>query len=466
MSRGALKMVTIGGGSSYTPELIEGYIKRKKQLPIKEIWLVDIPDGEKKLAITGAMAKRMVKSAGLDWEVHTTLNRSAALKNADFVSTQFRVGLLEARVKDERIPGSYGFLGQETNGAGGIFKAFRTVPVILDIVKDMKKLCPNAWLINFTNPSGMITEAIRTWGKWDRVIGLCNVPVMAMMNEPATIGKRLDELTYKFAGIDHFHWHRVWDNTGREVTMDIINKIYDGSDVGLPKNIFDVKFFREQLQQMKMIPCGYHRYYYREQEMLSHSLEEFNDIGTRAQQVMQIEHELFALYQDTNLDHKPKQLAERGGAHYSDAACEAIASIYNDKRTHMVVSTMNNGSIPDLPDDHVVEVSARVGATGAIPLAFGPLQPAERGWLQLMKNMELVIDEAAVTGDYGLALQAFIMNPLIPSGQKSKNLLDEMLVANKRYLPQFSNKIAELESAGVKVQDQIAATIDEHIGQI
>lgn len=462
MSRDALKMVTIGGGSSYTPELIEGYIKRKDQLPIKEIWLVDIPAGEEKLNIVGHMAKRMVKAAGLDWEVHLTLNRREALQDADFVSTQFRVGLMQARIKDERIPGSYGFLGQETNGAGGIFKAFRTVPVILDIVKDMKECCPDAWLINFTNPSGMITEAIQTYGKWDKVIGLCNVPVMAMMTEPALIGKQLKDLTYKFAGIDHFHWHRVFDNTGREVTMDIVAKMYEG-DAGLPKNIFSVQFFREQLEQMKMIPCGYHRYYYREQEMLDHSLEEFNGEGTRAQQVMRIEKELFDLYKDPNLDYKPKQLAERGGAHYSDAACEAIASIYADKRTHMVVSTLNRGAVPDLPTDHVVEVSAQVGAAGAIPLTFGHFQPAERGWLQLMKNMELVIDEAAVTGDYGLALQAFTMNPMIRSGQKAKELLDEMLVANKQHLPQFAKKIAELEAAGVHVHDDVAAHIDETI---
>lgn len=462
MSRDALKMVTIGGGSSYTPELIEGYIKRKDQLPIKEIWLVDIPAGEEKLNIVGNMAKRMVKAAGLDWEVHLTLNRREALQDADFVSTQFRVGLMQARIKDERIPGSYGFLGQETNGAGGIFKAFRTVPVILDIVKDMKECCPDAWLINFTNPSGMITEAIQTYGKWDKVIGLCNVPVMAMMTEPALIGKQLKDLTYKFAGIDHFHWHRVFDNTGREVTMDIVAKMYEG-DAGLPKNIFNVQFFREQLEQMKMIPCGYHRYYYREQEMLDHSLEEFNGEGTRAQQVMRIEKELFDLYKDPNLDYKPKQLAERGGAHYSDAACEAIASIYADKRTHMVVSTLNRGAVPDLPTDHVVEVSAQVGAAGAIPLTFGHFQPAERGWLQLMKNMELVIDEAAVTGDYGLALQAFTMNPMIRSGQKAKDLLDEMLVANKQHLPQFATKIAELEAAGVHVHDEVAAHIDETI---
>ncbi|WP_179395922.1 6-phospho-beta-glucosidase [Lacticaseibacillus absianus] len=460
MSHEALKMVTIGGGSSYTPELIEGYIKRADQLPIKEIWLVDIPAGETKLNIVGAMAQRMVKAAGLDWEVHLTLDRRAALKDADFVSTQFRVGLMQARVKDERIPGSYGMLGQETNGAGGIFKAFRTVPVILDIVADMKALCPDAWLINFTNPSGMITEAIKTYGQWDKVIGLCNVPVMAMMTEPALIGKTLDQLTYQFAGIDHFHWHRVYDETGREVTMDILDAMARG-DAGLPKNIFDVQFFPEQLAQMKLIPCGYHRYYYRQEEMLAHALEEQAAGDTRAQHVMAIEAELFELYKDPHLDYKPKQLAERGGAHYSDAACEAIASVYGDKRTHMVVSTLNRGAVPDLPADHVVEVSAQIGAAGAIPLTFGHFQPAERGWLQLMKNMELVIDEAAVTGDYGLALQAFLMNPLIPGGQHAKDLLDEMLVANKAHLPQFAAKIAALEAAGVHVHDEVAAHIDE-----
>jgi 6-phospho-beta-glucosidase len=195
-------------------------------------------------------------------------------------------------------------------------------------------------------------------------------------------------------------------------------------------------------------------------------LQQNHNNATRAQQVMKIEHELFTLYQDPDLNYKPKQLAERGGAHYSDAACEAIASIYADKKTHMVVSTLNRGAVPDLPDDHTVEVSAQIGAAGAIPMTFGHFEPAERGWLQLMKNMELVIDKAAVTGDYGLALQAFTMNPLIPSGQKAKDLLDEMLVANKHYLPQFAKKVAELESQGIVVHDHVAATIDGKMGQI
>ncbi|AYJ39715.1 6-phospho-beta-glucosidase [Lactiplantibacillus paraplantarum] len=461
MSHDALKLVTIGGGSSYTPELIEGYIKRREQLPIKEIWLVDIEAGMEKLKIVGAMAQRMVKAAGLDWEVHLTLDRQAALKDADFVSTQFRVGRLPARIKDERIPNYYGLIGQETNGAGGIFKAFRTVPVILDIVADMKRLCPQAWLINFTNPSGMITEAIRTYGHWDRVIGLCNVPVMAMLSEPELIGKTLDQLTYKFAGIDHFHWHRVWDESGQEVTMTIIDKLFGDNDAGLPTNIFDVPFFKDQLAAMRMIPCGYHRYYYRQEEMTAHGLAEYRENKTRAQQVTQIEEELFELYRDPELDYKPKQLAERGGAHYSDAACEAIASIYRDKKTHMVVSTLNQGSVPDLPSDHVVEVSAQIGAAGAVPMAFGHFQPAERGWLQLMKNMELVIVEAAVTGDYGLALQAFTMNPLIPSGATAKRVLDELLIAHQAYLPQFADKIQALIAAGIMVQDTVAAELSE-----
>lgn len=383
------------------------------------------------------------------------------MKDADFVSTQFRVGRLPARIKDERIPNYYGLIGQETNGAGGIFKAFRTVPVILDIVADMKRLCPEAWLINFTNPSGMITETIRTYGHWDRVIGLCNVPVMAMLSEPELIGKTLDQLTYKFAGIDHFHWHRVWDESGQEVTMTIIDKLFGDDDAGLPTNIFDVPFFKDQLAAMRMIPCGYHRYYYRQEEMTAHGLAEYHGNKTRAQQVTQIEEELFELYRDPELDYKPKQLAERGGAHYSDAACEAMASIYQDKKTHMVVSTLNQGSVPDLPSDHVVEVSAQIGAAGAVPMAFGHFQPAERGWLQLMKNMELVIVEAAVTGNYGLALQAFTMNPLIPSGATAKRVLDELLIAHQAYLPQFADKIQALIASGITIQDEVAAKLSE-----
>ncbi|MEY8353532.1 6-phospho-beta-glucosidase [Lachnospiraceae bacterium 54-53] len=451
-----LKIVTIGGGSSYTPELIEGFIKRKDQLPIREIWLVDIEEGKEKLEIVGNLAKRMVRAAGLNWEIHLTLDRRAALKDADFVSTQFRVGLLDARIKDERIPLSHGILGQETNGAGGMFKAFRTVPVILDIVEDMKELCPHAWLVNFTNPSGMVTEAVMRYGKWDKVVGLCNVPIMCRKIAAGALQEKEEDLFFRFGGLNHFHWHRVWNKAGEEKTGEVIEKAYTSVD-GLRnamqgirssgvQNIPNLSFLAEQIRNLGIIPCMYHRYYYITDDMIKEELEAYEKGETRAEMVKRTEAELFELYKDPDLKVKPVQLEKRGGAFYSDAACELIASIFNDKGTHMVVSTRNNGAISDLPDDVVVEVSSIITAHGPVPISWGSFEPSSRGLLQLMKDMELTTIKAAVTGDYGTALQAFTLNPLVPSGKIALTLLDELLIAHKKHLPQFQAKIGALEA--------------------
>lgn len=467
-----LKIVTIGGGSSYTPELIEGFIKRKDELPIKELWLVDIEAGKGKLEIVGELSKRMVKAAGLDWNVHLTLDRREALKDADFVSTQFRVGLLDARIKDERIPLSHGVIGQETNGAGGMFKAFRTIPVILDIVEDMKELCPNAWLVNFANPSGMVTEAVIRYGHWDKVVGLCNVPIMCSKIAAGALKEEEEDLFFRFGGLNHFHWHRVWNKSGEEKTKEVIEAAYTSPD-GLAKaiekikgslnpnhnadedggqkagvqNIPNIGFLPDQVRNLGIIPCMYHRYYYITDDMLKEELEAFEKGETRAEVVKRTEAELFELYKDPNLSIKPPQLAKRGGAYYSDAACELITSIYNDKRSQMVVSTKNNGAISDLPDDVVVEVSSIITANGPVPLSWGAFDSSSRGLLQQMKDMELTTIKAAVTGDYSTALQAFTINPLVPSGKIAKKILDEMLVAHKKYLPQFRNEIEFLEGA-------------------
>ncbi|MEK3788112.1 6-phospho-beta-glucosidase [Paenibacillus sp. FSL K6-1230] len=440
--KNGIKIVTIGGGSSYTPELIEGFIKRYQELPIRELWLVDIEEGKEKLEIVGAMAQRMVKAAGIDCEVHLTLNRREALQNADFVTTQFRVGQMEARIKDEMIPLKHGQIGQETNGAGGMFKAFRTIPVILQIVEDMKELCPNAWLINFTNPAGMVTEAVLRYGQWERVIGLCNVPIMATKTEAAVLGKAEEELFFKFAGINHLHWHKIYDQAGQELTGEAIDKMYgpDAEPEKMVENIRNMRFLHEQLVQLEMLPCPYHRYYYMTDAMLKEELEEAQKEGTRGQVVKRLEESLFELYKDPNLDYKPKELEQRGGAYYSDAACEIINSIYNNKGTLMVVSTRNNGAIPDLPKESAIEITSMITAHGAEPVHFGSFPPAQRGLLQVMKAMEELTIEAAVTGDYGTALQAFTLNPLVQSGDSAKALLDEMLEAHQQHLPQFQSK--------------------------
>ena len=453
--KGKIKIVTIGGGSSYTPELIEGFIKRKDQLPIGELWLVDIEEGKEKLEIVGNLAKRMVKAAGLDWEIHLTLDRRAALIGADFVSTQFRVGLLDARIKDERIPLSHGVIGQETNGAGGMLKAFRTVPVILDIVEDMKELCPEAWLVNFTNPSGMVTEAVMRYGKWNKVVGLCNVPIMCRKIAAGALKEKEEDLFFRFGGLNHFHWHRVFNHEGQEKTKEVIETAYtsveglknamEGIKSSGVQNIPNISFLAEQIRDLGIIPCMYHRYYYITDDMLKEELEAYDRGETRAELVKKTEAELFELYKNPDLTIKPVQLEKRGGAFYSDAACELIASIYNDKKTTMVVSTRNNGAISDLPDDVVVEVSSIITAGGPVPVSWGSFDSSSRGLLQLMKDMELTTIEAAVTGNYQKALQAFTLNPLVPSGKIAKTILDELLIAHKNHLPQFKETIAQLE---------------------
>ncbi|PZF88078.1 6-phospho-beta-glucosidase [Listeria ivanovii] len=435
-----VKIVTIGGGSSYTPELVEGFIKRYHELPIRELWLVDIEAGREKLEIVGNMAKRMVKAANIDCEVHLTLDRREALKDADFVTTQFRVGLLEARIKDERIPLSHGIIGQETNGAGGMFKAFRTIPVILGIVEDMRELCPDAWLINFTNPAGMVTEAVLKYGKWDKVIGLCNVPIGAIKSASDVLGKAEEDLFFKFAGINHLHWHRIFDKDGTELTETVIDVLYgpNANPGKIVENIKNMRFLYEQVKHLKMLPCPYHRYYYMTDAMLEEELASFKNEGTRGEVVKKLEDSLFELYKDPNLDHKPEELSKRGGAHYSDAACEIINSIYNNKGILMVVSTRNNGAIDDVPYDSAVEITSVIRAHGAEPVNFGKFPPAQRGLLQVMKSMEELTIEVAVTGDYATALQAFTSNPLVPSGDLAKTILDEMLEAHKEFLPQFA----------------------------
>lgn len=448
MAKGGLKIVTIGGGSSYTPELIEGYIKRQDLLPISEIVLVDIEAGKHKLDIVGAMARRMVKAAGLDWKVTLTLDRKSALKDADFVTTQFRVGLLDARVKDERIPLSHGVLGQETNGAGGMFKAFRTIPVILGIIEDMKTQCPDAWLVNFTNPAGMVTEAAIKHGGWKKTVGLCNVPIGHRKMAAEKLDIPEEDLFFKFAGINHFHWHRVWDKQGLERTHEVIDAIYKPTDEDQEshlKNIHNASFHYEQIRALEMLPCGYHRYYYAEDEMLKHSIEEFEKGETRAQVVKKTEARLFELYKDPELDYKPEELSQRGGTHYSDAACEIIAAIQNDLRTEMVVSTENNGTVTDLPYDCAVEVSGVVTSHGFEPYNWGTFTPEARGVIQSMKGMEETVIRAAIDGDYNRALSAFIVNPLVPGGVVAKDILDQMLYAHKDHLPQFADKIREIE---------------------
>ena len=440
MTKG-IKIVTIGGGSSYTPELIEGFIKRYDELPITELWLVDIEAGKEKLEIIGNLAKRMIQKAGVPITVHLTLNRREALKDADFVTTQFRVGLLDARTKDERIPIKYGVIGQETNGPGGLFKGLRTIPVILDICKDIEELCPNAWLVNFTNPAGMVTEAVLRYSNIKKVVGLCNVPIGMKMGIASAMGVEPSRIHVDFAGLNHMVFGLNVYLDGVSILDSVIERMTDPNNEMTMKNISGLAWEPDFIRALGVIPCGYHRYYYKTSEMLTEEIEAAETVGTRAEVVQKLEHELFEIYKNPELDIKPPQLEKRGGAFYSDAACSLINSIYNDKHDIQPVNTRNNGAIASIPKDSAVEVNCVITKEGPIPIAVGDIPVAARGLVQQIKSFERIASEAAVTGDYQTALLAMTINPLVHSDKAAKQILDEMLEAHKEHLPQFAKEV-------------------------
>ena len=439
MKKDTVKIVTIGGGSSYTPELVEGFIKRYDTLPVRELWLVDIEEGREKLETVGALAQRMVKKANLPMKVILSYDRQEALKDADFVTTQMRIGRLPARVEDERIPLSHGMIGQETNGAGGMFKAFRTIPVILDIVKDMQKLCPNAWMINFTNPAGMVTEAILRYTDFKKVIGLCNVPVNMVAGIAKILGVEENRVTLELQGVNHFIFATDVFVDGSSVMDTIVEKYANvtAEDTLAMKNFISLPYSPSFIRGLHAIPCPYHNYYFFTKEQLDEELEQWKEGTVRGEVVSQVEKELFALYSHQELDVKPKQLEQRGGARYSDAACNLIQSIYNDTGDIQYVDVRNNGAISNLPHDSAVEVACRITADGPKPIATGELKCTINGYVQMMKEFERMVVEAAVTGNRDLAVTALNMNPLCPSDELANVVIDELLEAHKAYLPQF-----------------------------
>ncbi|MGL5721655.1 MAG: 6-phospho-beta-glucosidase [Brevinema sp.] len=436
-----VKIVTIGGGSSYTPEFAEGLIKRAATLPVKEWYLVDIPEGQEKLNIVGKLAQRMFEKAGLPTKVILTLDRKEALKDADFVTTQFRVGLLEARAKDERIPLEHGYIGQETNGAGGLFKALRTIPVILSICEDMKKLCPDAWLINFTNPAGMITQTAINKGNWAKTIGLCNVPIGMHRNSAETLGCETSELFFPMVGLNHFIWALHAYHNGKDRLPEVLDCLINNPEKA-PANFSREKWPPTLLKTMNVLPCAYHRYYFTTEDMLAEEIKEAAEKGTRAEVVQKVEAELFELYKDLELKEKPKQLEKRGGAHYSDVACGVINAIHNDTGEQMVCNVRNNSTIRALPPQAAIEATCIVNKTGAHPLSVEELPLWMDQWFQLIFAYQNLTVEAGVKGSYEDLLQAFYINPLTPKGVKAEALIKDLMLAHEPHLPQFKKLIA------------------------
>ncbi|MEQ6279933.1 6-phospho-beta-glucosidase [Kluyvera huaxiensis] len=431
-----LKVVTVGGGSGYTPELIDGFIRRHDELPVSEYWLVDIEAGEEKLAVVGALAQRMVKKAGIDMTVHLTTNLQEALAGADFVTTQIRVGQLAARIQDEKIPLRYGVLGQETTGPGGFMKAQRTIPVLLDLCQNMETLCPDAWLINFTNPAGIVTEAIAKYSPI-KSLGICSGANSMMRDIAGAYGVEREDVYARIIGLNHLIFADRIAVTGQDFTADFIEKLAQSVGSNTLKNIPDLGLPAEFIRSLKLYPLSYLKYFYMNREMVEHEINELQHGGTRGEQSLVIEKSLFELYRDPNLCEKPAALSARGGALYSDTACSIISSIYNNKREIHVVNVPNQGTTPDLPDDAVIETNAMIDSLGAHPLAYGRLPTSVRGLIQSVKAFEELTVEAAITGNRQTALLALSAHPLVPSVDIAEKILADYLTANRDYLPQY-----------------------------
>lgn len=437
MKKEALKVAVIGGGSSYTPELVEGFIHRFHELPVRDLYLVDIEEGREKLEIVGALAKRMVEKAGVPIRIHLTLDRREAIRDADFVTTQIRVGLLAARARDERIPLRYNCIGQETTGAGGFAKALRTIPVILDICKDMEELAPNAFLLNFTNPAGIVTEAVIKHSTI-RSIGLCNLPIGTKMQIARMAEVDPSEVDMEWVGINHLNWATQL-RVGGENILDTILDRASGTGAVTVKNIPDFGWDKAFLRSLGALPCSYLHYYYMADKMLEEEFAAAQKDGTRAEVVQRLEKDLFELYKDPNLAVKPPQLEKRGGAYYSLAAVNLISSIYNNRKDIQQVNVRNNGALPFLPDDASIEINCVIDSEGAHPVQIEtPVSAQIRGLLQVVKAYEELTVEAAVTGDVGTAIQALTIHPLVTSAEVAGKIVADIIEENKSYLPQFA----------------------------
>ncbi len=417
------RIAVVGAGSTYTPELVEGFAARADRLPIDELVLLDI-DPER-LEVVGGLARRMLDRLGWPGRLTLTADRDAAIDGADFVLLQLRVGGQAARLVDETLPLQFGVIGQETTGAGGFAKALRTVPLILDLAElTAKRGAKDAWIVDFTNPVGIVTQALIDDGH--RAIGLCNVGITIQRRMAARFGVEPERVELEHVGLNHLSWERAVRVDGEDRLQDLLDE--DASELAA-----EFRLPEDMLRWIGAIPSYYLRYYYLPRTVLA----EQQNGHTRARDVMDIEARLLEMYRDPALTEKPELLDHRGGAFYSEAAAQLIASLHDGAGDIQVVDVRNDGAIPDLPDSAVVEVPAVIDRDGAHPVRLAPLAPEQRGLVQAVKAFEELTIAAARTGDRRIALRALATNPLV-GGEVAGPLLDALLAADQHHLERFA----------------------------
>jgi len=423
-----VKIAVIGGGSTYTPELIEGFARRGDVLSGVELVLHDI--AADRLAVVGGLARRILAAQGSSHRLVTTTSLDEAVDAADAVLVQLRVGGQQARLIDETLPGRFGLLGQETTGPGGFAKALRTVPVVLNIAEVVaERAQSDAWIVDFTNPVGIVTRALLDQDY--RALGLCNVAIGFQRRLAARFGVAADQVQLDHVGLNHLSWIR-------QVRVDGVDRMPDLLDTPAAEELAEaIRVPADLLRTLGAIPSYYLHYFY----CTDRAIAEQASGPHRAEEVLQIERTLLAMYADPALDHKPALLEQRGGAYYSEAAAALVISLLTGDRAHHYVNVRNNGSVAGLPDDAVVEVPATVDRAGAHPVPIAPLAPELLGLVQAVTAYEVLTIQAARTGDRRVAVRALLANPLVRQWDRAVPLLDALLEANRPHLPQFFDQV-------------------------
>ena len=428
-----MKVAVIGGGSTYTPELVSGFLARAGELHLSELWLMDID--RQRLETVGDFARRMVAAQGAPFEVVLSTDRREAVRGAAYVITQIRVGQMEARRADEYLGRRHGLIGQETTGVGGMAKALRTIPVILQIAGDMGELAPGALLVNFTNPAGLVTEALQRYAPGVQSVGVCNVAVTTKMDLLEKLERQLgrpvdpDRAELNTLGLNHLTWHRGFTLDGEEVWPRLIETFV--ADLKVEP---DPEWDPRTIETLRMIPNYYLQYFYYTGRKLA---GQDHWPPSRAEEVMAVEKGLLRQYSDPGLSQPPADLMKRGGAYYSTVATQLLNAHHNDLGEIHVLNTRHAGAVPGWPEDWVLELPCRVDRAGLHPLPAEPLPLACFGLLAQVKAYELLTVEAAVHGDRSAAYQALLTHPLGPPADQVQAVLDDLLETHRAYLPQF-----------------------------
>ncbi|GGQ51759.1 6-phospho-beta-glucosidase [Streptomyces althioticus] len=415
-----MKLTVVGGGSTYTPELIDGFARLRDVLPVTELVLTD--PATDRLDLIGPLSRRIFARLGHPGRITTTTDLDAAVEGADAVLLQLRVGGQAARLQDETWPLECGCVGQETTGAGGLAKALRTVPVVLDIADRVRRANPDAWIIDFTNPVGIVTRALLREGH--KALGLCNVAIGLQRKFAALLDVAPSEVHLDHVGLNHLTWETAVHVAGENVLPRLL------SDHG-EKIAADLRLPLPLLTTLGVIPSYYLRYFYAHDQVV----RDMRTKPSRAAEVARMEKELLTLYADPALDEKPALLAERGGAYYSEAAVDLAAALLRDAGSrHQVVNTLNNGTLPFLPDDAVIEVPAAVTTKGAAPLPVEPLDPLLTGLMANVTAYEDLALEAALHGGRDRVFRALLAHPLIGQYAYADRLTDDLIAHNREHL--------------------------------